>query len=88
MSTEFYWDKEQEKLIFTRYASGIPEEKRDLMYVFNGRKNLVDFFLADRERIIYSEYGVPYTIASMRLEIEDRGVIVVDKQYCEEADEQ
>ena len=77
MSTEFYWDKEKKKLIFTRYAGGIEEEGRDLRYVFNGVDNLVKFFKEKKETIIYSEYCIPYTVASMQYEIMNRGVILI-----------
>jgi len=77
MSTEFYWDKEKKKLIFTRYAGGL-DPSRDLRYVFNSTEDLVNFLKADGETIIFSEYDIPYTIASVKYEIIQRGVIVLD----------
>lgn len=80
MSTEFYWDKNEKKLIFTRYAGGIEDvdKDRDLRYVFNSVEDLVKFLTQDGETIIYSEYGIPYTVESMRCEIMRRGVIVLE----------
>jgi len=82
MSTEFYWDKEKKELIFTRYAGGIPEEGKDLKYIFNGVDNLVKFFKEKDETIIYSEYDIPYTVASMKSEIIRRGAILIEVIGC------
>jgi len=86
MSTEFYWDKKKKRLIFTRYAGGMENiyPGRDLRYVFNTIEDLINFLKADGETIIFSEYDVPYTVASMKYEIVKRGVIVLDLTTYEE----
>ena len=81
MSTEFFWDKEKSRPIFTRYAGGLDpqiDSSKHLRYVFGGIENLVKFFTAKDSAIIYDEYDRPWTVASLRLEIAESGVILID----------
>ena len=79
MSTEFFWDEDLKKRIFTRYGSGCVDADADLRYCFESVEDCVSFLTAGDRKIIYSEYGVPYTVASLRLEIINRGVIYFDQ---------
>ncbi len=81
MSTEFFWDKEKRRLIFTRYAGGLDpqiDSTKHLRYVFKDVENLVAFFTAEGSTIIYDEYDTPWTVASLRLKIVGNGVILID----------
>ncbi|MCW7078210.1 MAG: hypothetical protein OCU22_03655 [Canidatus Methanoxibalbensis ujae] len=81
MSTEFFWDKEKRRSIFTRYAGGLDpqiDSAKHLRYVFNNIENLVAFFTAEDSAIIYDEYDTPWTVASLRLKIVKDGVILID----------
>jgi len=75
VTTEFYWDKKQKKIAFERRLEGVDDE-RYLRYVFT-KKNLIEFLKSKRARIIWDEYGIPYTVASMLKEIYQHGIIVL-----------
>jgi len=54
------------------------DKDRHMRYVFNGKDNLIELLQSPDETIIWDEYDVPYTVASMISEIRKYGVIVLE----------
>jgi len=79
MSTEFFWDEDLKERIFLRYVGDSEEAGKDLRYCFESVKDCISFFAVDKCRIIYDNDGVPYTVASLRIEIIKRGFIYFDQ---------
>ena len=86
MSTGFYFDKEQKEFLCERRGIGLGYKDfgKDMTYVFSSWSKLRRFLEMKKEELIYDEYGVVYTVDSLRNEIRKRGCIIIVYGYMED----
>ncbi len=83
MSTGFFWDRGRKHFICERRAIGLEGNDFGKDLTFVSRDSLIKLFKAEREEIIYDEYGVARTVDSLIHEISNRGAIIFVPNYFE-----
>ena len=87
MSTAFFWDKEQRHFICERRAWDLDFcGCRTFLFVFNSSNDFIKLFTEKRDRIIYDEYGIMWTVDLLRHDILNRGVIIICNEYYKTED--
>ena len=82
MSTAFFWDKEQKEFICERRAWDLDFcGRRTYLFVFNSPNDLIKLLTEKRDRIVYDEYGIMWTVDLLRYDVLNRGIVVFCSEY-------
>jgi len=89
MSTAFFWDEEQKQFICERRAEGLDFcGSRRLLFVFNSSTDFMKLFAERRDKVIYDEYGILWTVDLLRHDILNKGIVVFCWDYYKTEDDE
>ena len=88
MSIAFFWDEKQKQFICERRTWDLDFcGRRIFLFVFNSSTDFMKLFAEKRNRIIYDEYGILWTVDLLRHDILNKGVVVFCHGYYGTEDE-